>query len=100
LAGSTGSADRSRRAIAARGRRWATRIQAQPPIGAIAPLGEVTRVNPENRSFTTVGKIVTLGEVVADAYEEQTPSEWSYSSKPARAATMRRSSVAISPRRA
>ena len=47
-----------------------------------------------------MGKIVTLGEVVADAYEEQTPSEWSSSSKPARAATMRRSSVAISPRRA
>jgi hypothetical protein len=41
----------------------------------MAPLGEVTRVNPENRSLTTVGKIVTLGEVVADAYEEQTPSE-------------------------
>ena len=47
-----------------------------------------------------MGKIVTLGEVVADAYEEQTPSEWSSSSKPVRAATMRRSSVAISPRRA
>ena len=46
-----------------------------------------------------MGKIVTLGEVVADAYEEQTPSEWSSSSKPARAATMRRS-VANSPRRA
>ena len=30
-----------------------------------------------------MGKIVTLGEVVADAYEEQTPSEWSSSSKPA-----------------
>ena len=28
-----------------------------------------------------MGKIVTLGEVVADAYEEQTPSEWSSSSK-------------------
>jgi hypothetical protein len=44
-----------------------------------------------------VGKIVTLGEVVAGAYEEQTPSEWSSSSKPARAATMRRSSVANFP---
>ena len=54
----------------------------KPSIGAIAPLGEVTRVNPENRSFTTVGKIATLGEVAADAYEEQTPSEWSSSSKP------------------
>ena len=33
-----------------------------------------------------MGKIATLGAVVADAYEEQTPSEWSSSSKPARAA--------------
>jgi hypothetical protein len=58
-------------------------------MSAIAPLGEVTRVNPENRSFKTVGKIVTLGEVVADAYEEQIPSELRSSSKPVRAATVR-----------
>jgi hypothetical protein len=49
-----------------------------------------------------VGKIVTLGEVVADVCEEQTPSqiELQFTARPGGDPRRRRSSVAIPPRRA
>jgi hypothetical protein len=47
-----------------------------------------------------VGKIVTLGEVVADVYQEQTPSEMELQFTARPGGDDARSSVAIPPRRA
>jgi hypothetical protein len=52
------------------------------------------------QELTTVGKIVTLGEVVADVYEEDTPSEVELQFTVRPGGDDAQASVAIPPRRA